>query len=137
MKKAHAVGDVTELPDNAFGAAALTWWAMAGLMLIEGTTLSLVAASYLYIRQNYNEWPPAHTPLPSLALPLVNLALMLLSVVPAWWAHRRAREHDTRGSIVGLVAQGVLGIAIMVLRYFECQWLNVRWDTNAYGSVAW
>ena len=41
------------------------------------------------------------------------------------------------GILTGLVAQSILGVAIMVLRYFECTSLNVRFDTNAYGSVAW
>ena len=34
------VGDVRELPQNAYGSAALTWWGMSGMMLIEGITLT-------------------------------------------------------------------------------------------------
>jgi len=137
MKPAHRVADASSLPKFAFGAAAITWWAMWGLMLIEGITMTLVAASYIYIRQNYHEWPPAHTPLPSLGLPLLNLAIMLASVAPAVWAFRAARRHDAAAIRTALWIQSGLGVVIMVLRYAETQSLNVRWDTNAYGSVAW
>jgi heme/copper-type cytochrome/quinol oxidase subunit 3 len=137
MRPARLVGDVRQLPENVFGAAALTWWAVALLMLIEGTTLALVAASYLYIRQNFHEWPPAHTPLPSLANPTLALVIMFATVVPAWWAKKSANRHDVGGILLGLSLQAVLGVVLMVLRYFECRSLNVHWDTNAYGSVAW
>src|SRR5213075_1029465 len=72
-----------------------------------------------------------------LAIPLINLALMLITIVPAWWVLRSARAHDRNGVLLGAAAQGLLGVVIMILRYYECQALNVRWDTNAYGSVAW
>ena len=137
MKPAHRVADVSALPKHAFGAAAITWWAMWGLMLIEGITLVLVSASYVYVRQNYHEWPPAHTPLPSLGFPLLNLVILLVSVAPAVWAFRSARKHDAAGIRIALWIQSALGVAAMVLRYVETQALNVRWDTNAYGSVAW
>lgn len=137
MRAAHHVADASTLPKHSFGAAAITWWAMWGLMLIEGITLTLVAASYVYIRQNYHDWPPAHTPLPSLGWPAINLALMLISIVPAVWAARAARRHDVGGIRTAVWIQSTFGVVIMLLRYVETQSLNVRWDTNAYGSVAW
>lgn len=137
MRVARRVGEVSQLPDQAFGPATITWWGMFGLMLIEGITLVLVATSYLYVRQNYYTWPPDRTPLPSLLLPTINLAILAISVVPAWLAFRSARNHDASGIRIGLAIQGVLGVVVMVLRYWECHALNVRWDTNAYGSVAW
>ena len=137
MKQIRSVGDVSTLPKHAFGAAAITWWAMLGLMLIEGITLVLVVAAYVYIRQNYHEWPPAHTPLPSLLWPIVNLLLLVVSVAPAVWAFRAARRHDPDGIRIALWIQGAMGVLAMILRYVELQSLNVRWDTNAYGSVAW
>lgn len=137
MRRTHSVGDISMLPKHAFGSAAITWWAMMGLMLIEGITLVLVAAAYVYIRQNYNAWPPAHTPLPSLGFPILNLVVLLVSIVPAVWAFRAARGHDVGAIRVALWIQGALGVVAMILRYVELQSLNVRWDTNAYGSVAW
>jgi len=62
---------------------------------------------------------------------------MLVSVVPAWLASRRAREHDRFGTLLWLVIHSLIGAVIVVIRYFECFALNVRWDANAYGSVVW
>ena len=137
MKRARSVASVELLPQHAFGAAAVTWWAMWGLMLIEGITLVLAAASYVYIRQNFGEWPPAHTPRPSLGIPIANLAIMLISIAPAVWAFRAARRHDAGAIRTALWIQSVLGVVVMALKYLELHALNVRWDSNAYGSVAW
>ena len=134
---ARSVGSVHDLPQSVFGPGALTWWGMMGMILTEGITLALVAASYLYIWGGHREWPPQHTPLPSLLAPIVALLLLLASVVPAALASRRARAHDRRGTLRALVAHSVLCTLAMIARAFEFGALNVRWDTNAYGSVAW
>jgi cytochrome c oxidase subunit III len=137
MRIARKVGDVSGLPQNAFGAGSITWWGMMGLILAEGITLILLAASYLYIRHNFYSWPPEPAPLPRLGIATVSLLLYLVSVVPAWMAARRARAHDRRGVLIALIVQAALGVVCMVLRYFETRALGIRWDTNAYGSVAW
>ncbi len=36
-----------------------------------------------------------------------------------------------------MVIASVLALAMTVLRWFELEALHVRWDSNAYGSVAW
>jgi heme/copper-type cytochrome/quinol oxidase subunit 3 len=36
-----------------------------------------------------------------------------------------------------LVVLLAFGIALLVIRGFEFANLNVRWDTNAYGSITW
>src|ERR1051325_150146 len=46
---ARRVGSVADLPRAVEGPAAITWWAMAGMMLTEFATLALVAFSYIYI----------------------------------------------------------------------------------------
>jgi heme/copper-type cytochrome/quinol oxidase subunit 3 len=45
--------------------------------------------------------------------------------------------HDLAGVIRNLMWQSGLCVLVMVLRYFEFGALLVRWDSNAYGSVAW
>jgi cytochrome c oxidase subunit 3 len=37
----------------------------------------------------------------------------------------------------GIVGMSLLGIAPLVVRWFEFPALNVRWNTNAYGSAVW
>lgn len=137
MIPARQVRDVSDLPQNVFGAGALTWWGMLGMILIEGITLVLVAAAYLYIQQTSTTWPPPHIPLPSLGVALVALVVLFLSVVAAWWAAQRGRALDARGVFIALCLQSALCVAALVLRWFEFESLGVRWDTNAYGSVAW
>jgi heme/copper-type cytochrome/quinol oxidase subunit 3 len=137
MTTPRRVGTIGHLPQTAFNAGALTWWGMALMMLIEGFTLVLVVFAYLYIRHRYLEWPPHPTPLPTLGVPIATLIVLLASVVPAWIAVRRARVHDRRGVRDALLWQSVLCVTAMVLRYFEFRSLGVRWDTNAYASVAW
>jgi heme/copper-type cytochrome/quinol oxidase subunit 3 len=113
------------------------WWATLGFMVIEGWTLALLVASYLYFRQNYEAWPPLRTPYPSLLIPTINLALMLISIVPAVIVQRAAKRLDAIAVRRWLLVLCVLVVAISVLRWWELWAINTRWDTNAYGSAAW
>jgi cytochrome c oxidase subunit I+III len=131
------VGDVSALPQYAFGPGVLTWWGMLGMMFIEGITLVLVAASYIYLRHDSLDWPPAHTSLPSLGIALVEVAVLTASVVPAVLAARAAKAHDKGGVLRWLAIQTLLGALAMGLRIAELPALNVRWDSSAYGSATW
>lgn len=135
--KARASDDVSSLPTEVFGPAGITWWAALGGEVIEGFVLVLAVFAYLYLRHNAPNWPPLRTPPPSLRVPAINLGLMVLSIVPAWWAARSARQSRRWATFAGLTLHALIGIGILVVRYFECYALNVRWDTNAYGSVTW
>jgi len=135
--KTRVVATVDSLPTEVFGSGNITWWAALGGEIIEGFVLVLGVFSYFYLRYVATEWPPFHTPLPSLRIPTINLVLMAVSVLPAWWAARAARREDRFNATIGLVLQTLIGTAILVLRYYECRALNVRWDTNAYGSITW
>jgi cytochrome c oxidase subunit III len=97
MRAIRPVLDVSRLPTVVFGHRNATWWGTIGFMLIEGTTLALVAASYLYVRKNYQAWPPERTPFPDLLIPTIQLVVMLVSCIPAYLAKRSARRLD-RGS---------------------------------------
>ena len=129
--------DVSRLPTVVFGRRSLMWWGTLGFMIIEGWTLGLTVMAYFYVRQNLESWPPLRTPRPSLLIPTINVAVMLISCIPAWCTARRAKELDKRGVTLGLFISGAFGIAILVLRWFEFWAINTRWDTNVYGSVAW
>jgi cytochrome c oxidase subunit III len=136
-ERARTVVDVSSLPTVVFGSKSLMWWGTMAFMVIEGWTLGLTAMSWFYLRQNTQHWPPLRTPHPSLLIPTINLALMFLSLAPAWWTAKRAKQLDRGGVIIGLAITGVLGIIILWLRWHELWAINTRWDTNAYGSAAW
>ena len=134
---ASAAIDVSSLPTVVFGPKCIMFWGTMSFMVIEGWTLALTAMSWFYLRQSSTQWPPLRTPNPSLLIPTINTAIMLASLAPSWWTLKRARELDRRGVTIGLWICGVLGLVITVLRWYDLWALNIRWDTNAYGSIAW
>ena len=99
----QSLGSVRDLPTVTFGHRSLMWWGTLGFMTIEGWTLALIAAMYFYIRQNFQTWPPLRTPLPSLLIPSINLALMVVSIVPAVIYDRAARRLDLGGVVAAPV----------------------------------
>ena len=137
MKPLRPTADAATLPSVTFGQRSMMWWGTLGFMTIEGWTIALLVASYLYLRQNYVDWPPLRTPNPSLFIPTINLALMVLSLIPAWIAARAAGRLDTAAVKRWLLITCVIELPIIVLRWWELWALNTRWDTTAYGSAAW
>jgi cytochrome c oxidase subunit 3 len=137
MRPTRVVADVSALPRTVFGHRSLMWWGTVGFIAIEGTTLFICVASYFYLRRNFSTWPPEHVFRPALLLPTVQAALMALSNIPMRWADRASSRLDLRGVRSGFLICSVLAIVMTILRWFEFRALNVRWDSNAYGSVAW
>lgn len=135
--KLRVVGSVSGLPSEVHGSQNITWWGALLGEFIEGFVLVLAVFAWFYLRHLSPNWPPLHTALPSLGVPTLNLLLMGLSVLPAWWAWRAARRSDRFQTALGLAGHCLIGTAILVLRYFEMRALHVRWDTNAYGSLGW
>lgn len=129
--------DLSEIPSVTFGPRSLMWWGTLGFMVIEGWTIAILLGAYLYLRQNYETWPPLRTPYPSLLVPSINLALMLLSLIPARMVELAAKRLDETGVKRWLVVTCLAALPILVLRWFELWALNTRWDTTAYGSAAW
>jgi heme/copper-type cytochrome/quinol oxidase subunit 3 len=106
-------------------------------MVIEGTTLVIALTAYLYVRRNFPDWPPPPTPLPDLSIPTLNTILLLLVIVPMVLAAHAARAFDLRSMRRALLAATALSAVNVALRVFELDALNTRWDSHAYGSVAW
>jgi heme/copper-type cytochrome/quinol oxidase subunit 3 len=129
--------DVARLPTTTFGPRSHMWWGTLGFMLIEGTTLLVCIASYFYLRLNFPTWPPEHTLRPSLFWPTVHLVIMLASMVPMALADRAAKRFDLAGLRRWLTVACGFAIAFLFLRWQDFLALNVRWDANAYASIAW
>lgn len=137
MRAVRAVADVSGLPRTVFGHRSLMWWGTLGFMAIEGTTLFICVVSYFYLRRNVATWPPEHTFRPSLLIPTVQVVLMALSNIPMHAADKASSRMDLAGVRRNFLICSVLALGMVVLRWFEFKALNVRWDTNAYGSAAW
>lgn len=132
-----AVLDVSALPTEVFGNRNVAWWATVGFMVIEGTTLILAMASYLYLRRNFTHWPPPGYPLPDLVVPTASLLVLLAEGVPLWLAARAAKVMDLRTVRVWLLIATVMSAAIVVLRAFEFRALGVGYRDGVYGSLCW
>ena len=120
-----AVLDVSKLPTVVFGIRSITWWGIIGMMAIEGMVFLLMIASYFYLHSRGLEWPPHSNP-PALFWGTLNLTIFVLSAIPNEWYRRRARKGDLRAVRIGLVALTLVGIANVVVRYFELRHLNTR-----------
>jgi cytochrome c oxidase subunit III len=136
--KRRPVADVAVLPDHAFSHHAPIWWGNLLMIFIEGAAFALLAATYFYLRRNFDTWPPTRTLLPDLGVSSINLLLLGVSVIPFWYAARLAHLHESPGVVGRWLAVGVMfGIAAVVLRFFEFHALHTRYDSNAYGSITW
>lgn len=129
--------DVSGLPTVVFGPRALLWWGTLGFIVIEGFTLVLAVASYLYLRQNEFNWPPGRTPNPDLLIPTINTVLLLATMYPMYRADHASKAFDRAGVIRWLLIGAAMSGVACVLRWWDLLALNVRWDTHAYGSAVW
>lgn len=136
--------DVSALPHHRFDSDSV-WWGNWGLLAIETTMFGISVATYFYLRQNYQLWPPPLTsspdPLdnryPDLVAATVNMALLIISCAPMIWADLSARRGNRRTTQIALVICLAFGAAAIVLRSFEFAAVKFRWDANAYGSIVW
>ncbi|GAB3648937.1 cytochrome c oxidase subunit 3 [Ramlibacter alkalitolerans] len=139
MNQAVAKGralDVAELPTVVFSHRSLMWWGTLGVMAIESTVFALAVMAYFYLRSHQETWPITSLP-PDLRWGTINTVIMVVSFLPAHLAKRAAEKMDLDGVRIWLVASTVFGIAFTFVRALEFSTLNVRWDSNAYGSVVW
>ena len=137
MTDLRVVGTVADLPTTTFGHRSLMWWGTLGFIVIEGSTLLICAVSYVYLQKNFLSWPPERVLRPALTAATVQAALMLLSNLPMVMVDKAARRLDLRAVRTGMVVISLLALVMCVVRGLEFQALNVRWDSNAYGSAAW
>ena len=131
------VGDVSHLPTAAFGHATPQWWRLIGMIAIEGTIFALCIASYFYIRLQVAAWPPRPIAMPELLPGTVNTALILLGLWPMRVVERHALKYE-REAVMRYLLLFLCQVAIiLVIRFYEFLAFDVKWDTNAYGSIVW
>jgi cytochrome c oxidase subunit 3 len=131
-----AVLDVSGLPSHRFSHHSPMWWGTLGMMAIEGTVFALVIMCYFYLRSQSRVWPMGVLA-PDLLWGTVALIVMIASAVPNQLAKKAGERYDLHGVRLWLGVTILFGVALLVVRAFEFAALNVRWDSNAYGSVVW
>jgi heme/copper-type cytochrome/quinol oxidase subunit 3 len=133
----RTVLDISALETSGFGHKTTSWWATIGFMLIEGMTLAICAATYLYLTRRFHSWPPLRTPPPDLIIPTISFVALLSTLPIARWVSRVARAYDVRGTQRALAVGSLASAVLLVLRALEFNSLNTRWDNDAYGSIVW
>jgi heme/copper-type cytochrome/quinol oxidase subunit 3 len=129
--------DVSGLPTTTFSHRSLAWWGTLGFMAIEGTTLFIAVVAYFYLSRNFQTWPPEHTMRPSVLWPTVQVLVLLASLIPTVLADRAAYRIDLPKLRQWFVVMLIFEVLSVIIRWQEFLSLNVRWDSNAYGSAAW
>ena len=127
--------DVSALPSAAFGKRNPVWWGTVLLALIEGTTFAIMFVAYLYVRGNFDVWPPSGRihPAPGITL----LATLTASLVPMWLCRKAALDFDLGRTRLWLLAGTILSVVAIPLRIWEIAALPFLWDENAYASIVW
>ena len=136
--------NVSHLPSHGFDTRAPIWWGNLLLLMIETTMFGILVATYFYLSQNFNLWPPPRSEFPvgyntnpMLLIPTINLLLLILSCAPMYWVDRAARRDRKRATRTGLLICLGLGLASIAIRWFEFPAMRFKWYENAYGSIVW
>ena len=102
-------------------------WGMALFLCSEITIFGTMIATYFYLDFDNGRWPPAGIKAPSVTVPLIATAALVLTTIPIWLAARSAR-HGERGGVLSL-----LSLALVVqLCYLAVQVLLFRHDLNQF-----
>lgn len=137
--------DVSHLKPYAFDSHAPAWWGNVLLMCIETTTVALMVVSYLYLRQNFEDWPPPRTdvyptytfPFPDLPFATADAVLVALACGMMYWTDMQARKLRRGATLAGLAVMFVVAAVATYFRFMEFKQVHFRWDDNAYASVVW
>lgn len=136
--KAGPVPEALPQPDRGFGHHAPRWWGNTLVMLIEGAAFAALAVTYFFIWRNFDTWPPTATLVPDLGISTINVAVLVVGILPMWHLARLAERHD-KPRILGtwLLVCVLFGVSAAILRLMEFKAVHTRWDSNAYGTIVW
>jgi cytochrome c oxidase subunit 3 len=137
MRKPVFATDLSSLPTHGFGHRSLTWWGVCSFFLIEGTAFVLAIAAYFFLMSQEQAWPPPPYRAPDFLAGTLFTILLLLSEIPNTMAKKAAEHGQLRKLRWLLLVMAAIGLALLVLRAFEFNSMNIYWYENAYGSVIW
>ena len=123
------------LPVYHTGSRAPGWWGMLLVLLTIAVGSACCIFSYFYLRLSTPAWPPAAIQPPTLPLPLIRSAVLVLSLFPTWWAlHSVRRERQLQLQLSLAVTFGC-GVAFIALNVAEIGQWDPNLQANAYGSI--
>src|SRR5688572_17382945 len=128
---------VAHLPQTLYGYKAPLWWGILGALAVDSTVFVLMFASLFYLRMQEATWPPWGWSAPKTIYGTVSLIILILTAWPQYRIDVDARRLDRPSVIKMLVVFFVICAAALVARTYEFIGLQVKWDSNAYGSITW
>ena len=132
-----AAFDVSNLPTHAFGSRDPLWWGIVLAIAIETTVFAIVWSTYFYLRMQEATWPPWRWSAPDLLVGSISTAAILATAIPMRLMEKAAKQfQDATVRLQLMVFFGITAVA-GATRVWEYMALQVKWDSNAYGSVVW
>ncbi|HKT47462.1 MAG TPA: cytochrome c oxidase subunit 3 [Candidatus Acidoferrales bacterium] len=110
----------------------------AGMLLFVATEsflFVLMFFAYFYLAEGGWRWLDFSPP--SLLLPTVMMAVLIVSAFVAAWGNNRAKARETRsmrGALAANILLGLLFLALQGLSYAE-SWPHLTPQSNVYGSL--
>lgn len=134
--KTRIVVDLSSLDQTGFDHRVLTWWGTIAFMALEGMGFVLCYGVFLYIAWLNPQWPVGFPQQP-LTWSTIFTVVLVASLIPNWLVMKRTKPKDNRTLRWLLVLMSLIGLCLLVIRYFEFAAFTIRWDANVYGSVLW
>lgn len=103
------------LPTQSASRDAPAWWGTVVFLLVDASLYASLMFAYFYVWLQAPQWPPPGHAVPSLALPLVGLALLAAGTVCIRLAQRNLRRDAPAVAQVqtGIAAALMLGFLFM------------------------
>ncbi|MCL4465865.1 MAG: heme-copper oxidase subunit III [Chloroflexi bacterium] len=109
-------------------------WGLIWFISTEAVFFANMIAAYLYLRARTETWPPPGGPHLELLFPGINTVVLLLSGVPAYYAHQAIKKDDRRGMQVGLILAALLGAIFLGGQVFEYLKATFGLQTNTFAA---
>jgi heme/copper-type cytochrome/quinol oxidase subunit 3 len=136
MTPAHTL-DVSGLPTYEISNRAPLWWGQLLLCAIEGTMFAILIAMYFYLRLSVDVWPPPRVQMPGVGLPTLALIPLLLSAGGSYIASEGAKHNSRSRMLGGLIANLLLAIVFLAIRFVEWGTFNFTWQSDIHGTMVW
>jgi heme/copper-type cytochrome/quinol oxidase subunit 3 len=104
----------------------------------EAATFAAAIASYLYLRFSASgPWPPTGDRPPSLLLPTLATAVLVVSCVPMALTSVTTRLRSRAGTFAAVLTVAAAGVAFVVLQILDwlSEWPDSTLHKDAYGSL--
>lgn len=120
---------------GSIGTRSNGYWGMVGLIVTEAALfVYLLFAYYYHALQPHGEAGPPNGN-PSLIFAIPQTIILVVSSAAVLWAERGARRGARWEQFAGLAVTFLIGVAFIVLEWFEWQSKEFTLSSSTYGSL--